>query len=148
MGQNKQPPLAVSPTEPPSGPPLAPTTDSAPYSTSGYADSLDDSNHLISPSGLYKQDQDTLYSQLNSSSVPERISREYILYHFISIQIIIKMQFSKLIISAVAFVGLTAAQENASNGSSSSNGAVGGANQALSAGVMGAAAAGALAFLF
>lgn len=57
------------------------------------------------------------------------------------------MQFSKVIVSAVAFFGLAAAQ-NESNGTTS-NGApqLAGSNNALNAGLVGAAAAGALAFL-
>lgn len=59
------------------------------------------------------------------------------------------MQFSKIIVSAIAFAGLTKAQEaNASNGTSSNAAVVlGGANNVLNAGIVGAAAAGALAFL-
>lgn len=58
------------------------------------------------------------------------------------------MQFSKVIVSAVAFVGLAQAA-NSSNSSSSSNAAapLGGSNNVFNAGLVGAAAAGALAFL-
>lgn len=59
------------------------------------------------------------------------------------------MQFSKVIISAVALTGVAQAA-NSSNSSSSANAAVpmGGSNNVLNAGIVGAAAAGALAFLF
>lgn len=56
------------------------------------------------------------------------------------------MQFSKIIVSAVAFVGLASAQ-NASNDTTSNAAAPMGANNVLNAGLVGAAAAGALAFL-
>lgn len=57
------------------------------------------------------------------------------------------MQFSKVIVSAVAFFGLAAAQ-NGSNGTTSNGAAqLAGSNNALNAGLVGAAAAGALAFL-
>ncbi|QLQ81840.1 hypothetical protein HG537_0G00940 [Torulaspora globosa] len=58
------------------------------------------------------------------------------------------MQFSKLIVSAVAFVGLTSAQNASNQTTSNAAPAVGGSNNALNAGIVGAAAAGALAFLF
>lgn len=58
------------------------------------------------------------------------------------------MQFSKLVVSAVAFVGLASAQNASNHTSSGAANAIGGSNNALTAGVVGAAAAGALAFLF
>lgn len=59
------------------------------------------------------------------------------------------MQFSKVIISAIALTGVAQAA-NSSNSSSSSNAAapLGGSNNVLNAGIVGAGVAGALAFLF
>lgn len=58
------------------------------------------------------------------------------------------MQFSKVIISAVALTGFAQAQSaNSSNSSSNAAAPLGGSNNVLNAGIVGAAAAGALAFL-
>ncbi|CCC69055.1 hypothetical protein NCAS_0C00650 [Naumovozyma castellii] len=59
------------------------------------------------------------------------------------------MKVTSILMSCIAVVGLVNAKSNDSNSSSSKNAAVaiGGANNAISAGVLGAAIAGAAAFL-